>query len=405
MSAFRAFSEDRRGGVALMFALGLLPALAAVGAAIEYSRATNVQALLQLATDSAVLAANRQPPNSSLSARTAAARRAFDANFNAAPGVSVSAFNVAQEPEKLTVTASARYPMLFGGVLNSAGFSINSKAESLLGAMRLEISLVLDTTGSMGRRNKMTVLKQAASDLVDAVMQAKADGNEVYFSVVPFNTQVRVPVSHRNDPWLRFTTSDPDPKMNAQPATWDGCIADRNRPLNKSALGLSLSDAGTKFPAVNCQYNDMSELLPLSTDPNVLKARINSMNPTGNTNTVIGLAWGVNSLTQGAPMSGPAQAAGRRVVKSLVFLTDGLNTEDRFSRNSADIDISMTDLCSEVRRQTLSVYTIRVIDGDATLLRNCASDHSMFFDASSAGQLLPIFQEIARKLTAVRISS
>ena len=395
--------RSTRGTVAVIFALALLPMVGMVGAAVEYSRATNMKTHLQSAVDASALAAGRLAISTGANVIAAAARREFDSNFKMPAGASVGAFQLTQTAEQLDIVASASFPALFGGVLGIGTLDVSARAAVALGANRLEIALVLDNTGSMAALSKMSVLKQAATSLVDTVMQAKAQGNEVFISVVPFNTQVKTATSNNTAAWLRFTMLDPDPKMNASAATWDGCIADRDKPLN-TATTLPTGASATNYPAVNCQYGGLSEILPLSTDANQIKTVINSMNPTGNTNTVIGLNWGVNTLTPLAPLSNTTQVVGRRVIKSIVFLTDGLNTEDRFSLVPADIDASMATLCASVRPQNINVYTIRVIEGNETMLRNCATDPSMYYNAVNAAQLLPVFKDIAARLATLRLT-
>ena len=50
MSLLR-FMQDRRGGVAPMFAIAVIPVFGLVGAAVDYSRANSIRAGLQSALD------------------------------------------------------------------------------------------------------------------------------------------------------------------------------------------------------------------------------------------------------------------------------------------------------------------------------------------------------------------
>ena len=52
---FSRFFRDRKGGVAPLLALGLVPLVGAVGAAVDYSRASNVRAAMQAAADATAL--------------------------------------------------------------------------------------------------------------------------------------------------------------------------------------------------------------------------------------------------------------------------------------------------------------------------------------------------------------
>src|ERR1051326_8084196 len=55
MMLFARFLKDRRGGVAPLLALGAIPLIASVGAAVDYSRANAARAAMQTALDAAAL--------------------------------------------------------------------------------------------------------------------------------------------------------------------------------------------------------------------------------------------------------------------------------------------------------------------------------------------------------------
>jgi hypothetical protein len=44
------------------------------------------------------------------------------------------------------------------------------------------------------------------------------------------------------------------------------------------------------------------------------------------------------------------------------------------------------------------------MDGNATLLQNCASDQSKYYEVTSASQLSPIFKAIANEISQVRLT-
>ena len=64
------------------------------------------------------------------------------------------------------------------------------------------------------------------------------------------------------------------------------------------------------------------------------------MTPAGNTNTTIGLVWGWHSLTSNLPLTQGAAPA-PDLDKVIIMLTDGDNTEDRWSNSGSDIDARM----------------------------------------------------------------
>jgi hypothetical protein len=111
-------------------------------------------------------------------------------------------------------------------------------------------------------------------------------------------------------------------------------------------------------------------------------------------------------LTKGMPLGDAAVAAGdKRTSKAIVFLTDGDNTQDRFDRSQSNIDARMNTLCAAAKLTEISIYTIRVMAGNQTLLKNCASQPDNYFSITAASDLDPLFQRIARSLLRLRLAS
>ena len=88
---------------------------------------------------------------------------------------------------------------------------------------------------------------------------------------------------------------------------WNGCVIDRNQ-NNDAADTLPDSNMATKFPATKeCTGSGgLAQALPLtdiwSTGYQTLVDKVNSMQPNGNTNVTIGLAWAWHSLTTNLPL-------------------------------------------------------------------------------------------------------
>ena len=61
MCGFKSFYKDQRGNFATIFALSMVPIFGIIGAAIDYSRASEVEAKLSEALDAGVLAIGTQP--------------------------------------------------------------------------------------------------------------------------------------------------------------------------------------------------------------------------------------------------------------------------------------------------------------------------------------------------------
>ena len=88
----------------------------------------------------------------------------------------------------------------------------------------------------------------------------------------------------------------------------------------------------------------------------------------------------------------------------MILLTDGDNTENRFTKSGNDIDARTRLACANAKSAGINLYTIRVIDGDAALLKECASKPEMYYEVPSASQLDPVFKTIANEISAVRLT-
>ena len=108
-------------------------------------------------------------------------------------------------------------------------------------------------------------------------------------------------------------------------------------------------------------------MMPLSEDWTALNAKIDAMTPAGNTNVTIGLAWGFQMLSPVAPFNAPAPAPD--LDKVIILLTDGENTQNRWSSTASVIDARTSKACDNVKAANIKLYTVRVIDGNATLLQ------------------------------------
>jgi Mg-chelatase subunit ChlD len=165
----------------------------------------------------------------------------------------------------------------------------------------------------------------------------------------------------------------------------------------------------TLFPAFDCEGSAPAPLLPLTSNWNALRDKIEDMRPIGNTNVAIGLAWGWHALTPSAPL-GEAKTPANDLDKVLIILTDGDNTESwdnkhqRAERDRKDIDARTELACQNVKASGIKVYAIRVIDGNADLLRQCATNSSMYYDVQDSSELNNVFSAIAQNLASLRLA-
>ena len=146
--------------------------------------------------------------------------------------------------------------------------------------------------------------------------------------------------------------------------------------------------------------------MPLSYDWSALNAKIDSMRPGGNTNQTIGLQWGFQSLTA-APFTIPAKDPNYAYNQIVILLTDGLNTQNRFSTAQSAIDDRTKTVCDNIKAAGITVYALQVnTSGDptSTMLQQCASTADKFYLVTSSGQINTVFNQIGSNLARLRIA-
>ncbi len=155
----------------------------------------------------------------------------------------------------------------------------------------------------------------------------------------------------------------------------------------------------------------------LNNDWTAMNALVNNMTANGNTNQPIGLVWGWQTLVGGGPYTAPAMDPNYKYKQVIILLSDGLNTQDRWSSSQSFIDNRMYDslngngTCANIKAAGIEIYTIQVNTGGdptSTLLQNCASnttgttDH--FYLLTSASQIVTVFNQIGTALSQLRIA-
>lgn len=437
-SIAECFRHDARGSAAPAFVLLVPLLLAAVGAAIDYSRASSANIKLQAALDATALAMSAKAPSLSASDLTAQANTYFSALFTAAgasnPQVNIS-YSTANGPQ-VVLTGSASVKTLFLGVppINATTINIASSTTIAWGNTRLRLALVLDNTGSMANSGKLTALKTATQNLLTQLQTAAVNNGDVYVSIVPFVKDVNVGSANYNASWIDWTDWNANNGTcvrhgrhvagavqstctgtwtPAAHSTWNGCITDRGAtnapsPANYDA-NVTLPDpavAATLFPAE--QYGSCPlQLTGLSYNWTSMSALVNQMTANGNTNQAIGLAWGWQSLAGGGPFTVPPTDPNFQYNQVIILLSDGLNTEDRWYQDQAAIDARQQITCSNIKAAGITVYTVQVNttnDPTSTLLQNCASDADKFFLLTSASDIITTFTTIGTKISRLRIA-
>lgn len=413
---FRRWARNTRGNYAIIFALTLVPILIAIGAAVDLSQAYFVRERLTRALDAAGLAVGGQTGLSTSQIQTIA-QNYFNANYPASKIGVPGTVSVSTSGNIVNLSVTANMPTSVMGIIGVRNLDIGATSQITRMGKKLEVALVLDTTGSMSSSGKLTALKTAAKNLITTVSAAAVNSGDVKIAIVPFSVDVNVGTANKTANWIRWTWTTSktqtctgsgrnqtctDTAYNINANTWLGCVIDRDQNYDISSSAPTVTTTATLYPADNDDCAPVP-LMPLSTDWTALKSKIDGLAASGNTNTTIGLIWGWNMLTPGAPLS-TAAAPATNLDKVIVYMTDGTNTENRFSTSQTSIDARMALACTAVKAAGVKLYTIRLMDGNATLLRNCATDPGMYFSVTAASQLDSVFASIAQALSNLRVS-
>src|SRR5262245_30260225 len=423
---FARFFADRKGGVAPLLALGIIPLVAAVGASIDYSRASSARAAMQAAGDAAALMLARSASNLTPNQMQSSATAYFMANFTNHPeaqGVSVTAsYGQGQSGFTVTIGATATVQTSFLGIWGYSQIPISTTGVVNWNNAKLRVALVLDNTGSMSQSGKLAALKTASHNLLTQLKNAAQTPGDVYVSIIPFVKDINAGASNYSQSWIDWTDWDEvngtcsnstyHNKTSCQSHgktwtvnnhnTWNGCITDRDQ--NYDTLNTAPT-SGAKFPAE--QYSSCPvQVMGLSYDWTALNSLIDTMVANGNTNQAIGLAWGWQSLTN-APFTIPAQDPNYQYKQIIILLTDGLNTQDRWYTAQTAIDNRQAITCANIKAAGITLYTVQVNTGGdptSTLLQQCASDSNKFFLLTSANEIVTTFDSIGTSISQLHLA-
>jgi len=196
-------------------------------------------------------------------------------------------------------------------------------------------------------------------------------------------------------------------------STWTGCVNDRDQTLD--VTNDAISGSGRVYPE---QWKDClpATITAMSNSWSNLTTQINNMTPSGNTNQAIGLFWGWQTLnTTSNPYQAPAKDPNWVYKDYIVLLSDGMNTQNRWSKTQSTIDNRQATLCQNIKDKNknggnqITVFTIQVNinskDPTSTVLKNCATSGEGFFQLiTSADETATAFQNVLNKIAKLRIA-
>lgn len=254
----------------------------------------------------------------------------------------------------VSANASAKMKTQFmhmGGV-DELKIPASSTAEERIGGV--EISLVLDVSGSMNNNSRLTNLKVAAKDFVDQMDKNTQDG-KLSISIVPYATQVSTPsglINQFNVTKEQEHSNCVNFEANAFSTTTINQTDELKRTMHFSPW--SYMDGRGNNPKTLiynpvCEAKESRELLPLQKNATTLKNYITNLTAWGNTSIDLGVKWGVALLDPSlrAPVGElvkagtipedfklrPTDYHDGETLKVIVVMSDGQNTSQYYVRD------------------------------------------------------------------------
>lgn len=223
------------------------------------------------------------------------------------------------------------------GIETLTAYANGAAMESIDG---LEISLVLDVSGSMNSNSRLSRLKPAAKEFVETILNSSETGN-VSISVIPYATQVNAGAQILDE--LTVTSEHSYSNcVNFGADEFSKAGLDTSQTLERTAHFDPFTESEDPIEHPVCAPEASREILPLSNNETELKDYIDALYARGNTSIDIGMKWGallldndmedvisaliddevVDSAFEGRPV---AYGDGG-LMKIIVLMTDGENT-------------------------------------------------------------------------------
>ena len=246
-------ARDERGNVAIVAALAMGPICVAGLGATDLARASSAKSQLQDALDAAALASARTNATTDAQLKIQGDRY-LNQNLKLSTDYTLAASNFRFSSDgKVIATAQVNVKPFVAGLVTGGPMAIQASTEVVRADMKVEVALVLDTTGSMNEGDKLDDMKDAADAFIvrmKAVADKHVEPNAVKIALVPFANTVRVDsTTYRNSTWVDqtgaspinneiFTTSSGTQAANrfalfsTLGVTWRGCLEMRKPPYD-----------------------------------------------------------------------------------------------------------------------------------------------------------------------------
>lgn len=416
----------------------VVPALAlAVGLAVDGAQLFSVKQHLRNALDSAVTSTARDITTGKIS--VADARKSVEmfleangtGDFIQDGAIKLDKITIDQTAKTLAVGASVNVALAFPVYSIIGNHSVYTESAAVYSDRSIEVAMVLDITGSMGKQNKLQDLQSAAKNAVSLFLDGQDPSKpRVRVAVVPYSASVNTGVLSNTVFVEQAGGTDVPPSINdpkyVSVSSSDGCSTERKTP----AGGADISDDGPDQAMVNrddrLSFCPKSPLHPLTADETALNGTIDGFKAGGYTAGHIGIQWGWYLLSPNWSNYLPAESAPKnynqpkKVVKYAIIMTDGeFNTayagipdgQKTEGTRVVESNSYAEQLCSEMKKDGIEIFTIGFMLDTASasdVLGKCASTDTggiqHFYQAADGTALNQTFEKIAANIQRLALT-
>ena len=408
------FRRDERGSIMILFAMLSVIMIGVVGGAVDYGRWLSARSKTHNAMDTAVLAGGRvlQLPGTSTTDAENAATKYYNENKSDALYTDNTTFSVTDTEIVATTASTVKTPFL--NIMGIPTLPVNVVAKAVLSVggnsgSDVEVSMMLDTTGSMGG-SKIADLKTAAKDLIDIVVWQDQSEHTSKIAIAPFSYYVNVGTTYFN----AITGATASGYTNQRTCVKERSTSDRYTdapPSSGNYFNYYSSSWGTCKPT--------STVMPLSNDVNALKTHIDNLPATGMTAGHLGTAWAWYLISPNWASVWPAASQPQAYSKTTELNEDGepklhkiaiLMTDGSYNQyySGSSSTTQARAICENMKTAGVTVYTvgfaISVGSTPDVTMQLCATSSEHYYNASNGEALKQAFRDIALKISDLRLS-
>ena len=364
----KAFRKDESGSLVIFTLFILVLVLMLAGIAIDSMRHETNRVAMQNTLDNAILAASSlsQDLDAEILIKDHVAKAGLDPDSVTVTAVDENANGNDLVSRRVMATSSVQTDTMLMNMMGIDTLESPSGGAAEEAIMNIEISLIVDISGSMGWNSKMDNLKVAATDFVNHVLTTGPNASRTSISIIPYNAtvvtgsellsrlnadgeiiSVTLPVGAHPGAISAYSTEHNDSTcVRVEDGDFNSTEISATTPLTRYA----------HFDRGRDNYNspDMwerwcddtrSEIMVLETDPVALADHIDDLSAGGWTGIDNGMKWGVALLDPAiAPViegmvddgvlaeevrGRPGAYDGLKTKKIVVLMTDGANTIQR----------------------------------------------------------------------------